>query len=188
MQSKPLLLLLLTLPITHAYILHSYTYPAIPYTAGVYHIHSPLHFMEAHGFSLPGFRITATHPPQWMGAYVVSEFNFTTHFGGVMQAKIFSGALDTSHVLVRDCDGEPCLLGRLRVRKLSVSGHVVEARGDLLRPATLWERLVGGQRLVRREDVERGIRLGYSQFKNDMNLVLYVNLVMSAYPFSREER
>ena len=115
-----------------------------------------------------------------MGNYVVTEFNFTTHFGGPMAAKVFSGALDTSHVLVRDSDGAPCILGRLRVQKLSASGHCVQARGDLLRPARLWEQLIGGQRLVKREEVERMIKLGYSSFKNDMNLVLYVNLVMNA--------
>ena len=97
-----------------------------------------------------------------------------------MMGKVFSGARDTSHVLVRDCDGEPCILGRLKVQKLSVAGHVVTARGNLLRPAKVWERLVGGQRLVRREEVERVVRLGYSDFKNDMNLMLYVNLVLNS--------
>ena len=162
------------------YILHTYTFPNIPYSAGIYHIHSPMHFMEAHGFALPGFKIIETSAQQWMGNYVVTEFNFTTHFGGPMRAKIFSGTVDTSHILVRDCGGEPCILGRLKVQKLSASGHTVHARGDLLRPARVWERLVGGQRLVRREGVERAIRLGYSNFKNDMNLMLYVNLVMNA--------
>ena len=136
--------------------------------------------MEAHGFAMPGFKITETSAPQWMGNYVVTEFNFTTHFGGPKRAKIFSGALDTSHVLVRDCGGEPCILGRLKVQKLSASGHVVHVHGDLLRPARVWERIVGGQKLVRSEGVERAIRLGYSNFKNDMNLMLYVNLVMNA--------
>ena len=97
-----------------------------------------------------------------------------------MRAKIFSGALDTSHILVRDCGGEACMLGRLKVRKLSASGHVVEARGDLLRPARVWERLIGGQRLVGREGVERAIKLGYSNFKNDLNLMLYSNFVFNA--------
>ena len=177
----PLILITLPslLPTTHSYILHSYTYPAIPYMAGVYHIHSPTHFMEAHGFALPGFKITDTCTPQWTGNYVVTEFNFTTHFGPMM-GKVFSGALDTSHILVRDCSGEPCILGRLRVQKLSASGHIIHARGDLLRPVRTWERLLGGQRLVRREEVERAIKLGYSDFKNDMNMVLYVNLVMNA--------
>ncbi len=76
--------------------------------------------------------------PQWMGNYVVTEFNFTTRFGGQMSAKIFSGALDTSHVLVRDCGGEPCILGRLKVQTLSASDHIIQARGDLLRPARPW--------------------------------------------------
>jgi hypothetical protein len=173
--------LLLSLNVRRAasYIQHSFTFPNIPFTAGAYHIHSPTHFMQPHGFSLPGFKIVSTQKPVWMGNYVVSEFNFTTHFGGPMTARIFSGTLDTSHILVRDCDGAPCLLGRLSVRKLSASGHSVHVRGDLLRPARVWERVLGGQRLVRREEVERAIRIGYSNFKNDLNLVHYVNIVMS---------
>ncbi len=161
-----------------AYILHTYTFPNIPYVAAVYHIHSPAHFMETHGFALPGFKITSTRRPQRTGNYVVTEFNFTTHFGGQMTAKIFSGTLDTSHVLVRGCDGEPCILGRLTVRKLSVAGHVIQARGDLLRPTSLWERLLGGQRLVKPENVGKAIELGYRDFKKDMNLVLYATLAM----------
>ena len=89
-------LFLLSLNCIPAYILHTYTFPNIPYTAGVYHIHSPVHFMETHGFALPGFRITETCTPQWMGGYVVTEFNFTTHFGGHMSAKVFSGLLHAS--------------------------------------------------------------------------------------------
>ena len=46
--------------------------------------------------------------------------------------------------------------------------------------AACWERLIGGQRLVARDSVERAIHRGYAQFRNDMNLVLYANLVMNA--------
>lgn len=181
MSILPLLLRLLLVRAACAYIQHSFTFPGIPFTAGVYHIHCPTHFMEAHGFALPGFKIVSTQPPQWKGSYIVSQFNFTTYFGSApMMAKIFSGTLDTSHVLVHDCDGAPCILGRLSVRKTSASGHSVHAHGDLLRPARVWERVLGGQRLVKREGVERAVKLGYSDFKNDMNLMLYVNLVMGA--------
>jgi hypothetical protein len=161
------------------YIFHSYTYHSIPYAAGLFHIHSPMHFMEAHGFALPGFKITDTCAPQWIGNYVVTEFNFTTHFGP-MTAKVFSGTPDTSHILVRDCSGSPCILGRLKVQKLSASGHIIHARGDLLRPASVWEQLIGGQKLVKRDEVEQAIKLGYIDFKNDMNLMLYANLVINS--------
>ena len=33
---------------------------------------------------------------------------------------------------------------------------------------------------MKREEVEREVKLGYSNFKNDMNLMLYVNLLMGA--------
>ena len=160
------------------YILHTYTFPNIPYSAGVYHIHSPTHFMEAHGFALPGFKITKTCAPQWLGNYVVAEFNFTTHFGGSMMGKLFSGTRETSHILIKDCSGNPCILGRLRVQKISATGHVVHACGDLLQSTRVWEQIIGGQRQVKRENVERAIKLGYSNFKNDVNMMTYVNLVM----------
>jgi hypothetical protein len=44
----------------------------------------------------------------------------------------------------------------------------------------VWERILGGERLVKRENVEREVKLGYSNFKNDLNLMLYVNLVLAA--------
>jgi hypothetical protein len=173
------LLLALNMRRATSYIQHSFTFPSIPFSAGIHHIHSPTHFMQTHGFALPGFKIIATQKPVLMDSYVVSEFNFTTHFGGPMTARLFSSTRDTSHILVRDCDGAPCLLGRLNVRKLSARGHSVHVRGDLLRPAKVWERMLGGQRLVRREEVERAIKLGYSNFKTDLNLIHYVNIVMS---------
>jgi hypothetical protein len=37
------------------------------------------------------------------------------------------------------------------------------------------ESLIGGERLVTREEVERAVKLGYSNFKNDMNLNMYIN-------------
>jgi hypothetical protein len=79
-----------------------------------------------------------------MGNYIVIKFRFITHVGGSMIAKAFNRVLDSSHILVRDCEDEQCLLGRLSVRKLSKSGHAVQASRDLLRPAKAWERLLGG--------------------------------------------
>ena len=178
---QPILLLLFSLlqPIL-AYILHSHTFPNIPYSAGVYHIHSPTYFMEAHGFALPGFQITKSCTPKWMGNYLVADFNFTTHFGGPMSGKLFSGSRDTSHILVRDCNGEACIMGRLLVRKLSTRGHAIHACGDLLQSSRVWERILGGERLVKRENVEKAIKKGYSNFKQDMNMMQYVNLLMNS--------
>ncbi len=163
---------------SHAfYISHVFRFPLIPFSAGVYHIHSPAHFMEAHGFSLPGFQILETCPPQTIGEYVTAEFTFKTYFCGRMSGRVFSSMLNTSHVLIMDPDGVPCLLGRLSIGKCSSNGHLVRAHADLLRPANVWERLLGGKRLVKQCDVERAIKLGYSNFKGSMNMKEYVNMV-----------
>jgi hypothetical protein len=42
------------------------------------------------------------------------------------------------------------------------------------------ERMFGGNSMVRRENVERAIQTGYNDFKDDMNMKMYVNLVMNA--------
>ena len=133
--------------------------------------------MEAHGFALPGFEITETRTPKKMGEYVLAEFYFNTHFTRTMSARVFSSSTNTSHVVLMDPDGVPCLLGRLNLERCASAGHRVCARADLLRPASVWERMFGGQRLVEEREVERSIKLGYSTFKNDHNFALYVNMV-----------
>lgn len=160
------------------YVSHVLQFPVIPFSAGVYHIHSPGYFMEAHGFALPGFKILETRAPQSMGDYVTVEFVFETYFHGRTSARVFSSALNSSHVLVMDPDGAPCLLGRLSLGRCSSNGHLIRAHADLLRPANPWERMLGGKRLVKQCEVERAIRLGYSNFKSDLNLKRYMNLIV----------
>ncbi len=133
--------------------------------------------MEAHGFTLPGFKIIETHAPESMGEYAVTEFSYKTHFTARMTAKVFSSTLYCSHVVLMDPNGVPCLLGKLTLERCSTHGHRVCAHADLLRPATVWERMVGGPRLVKEADVESAIKLGYNTFKADLNLAHYVNMV-----------
>lgn len=158
------------------YVSHSFPFPTIPYSAGVYHIHSPYYFMAAHGFALPGFKFLEARKPRMVGDYVYSEFVYRTYFGN-MSARVFSNSLNTSHVLLMDPDGIPCLLGRLELRRLSARGFMLFARADLLRPANFWERTLGGVRTVQQSEVLKAINLGYSDFKNDLNLKIYTNMV-----------
>jgi hypothetical protein len=161
------------------YISHTFPFPTIPYSAGVYHIHSPSYFMEAHGFALPGFKLLETSKPRVVRDYIYSEFTFRTYFGKTT-ARVFSNSLNTSHVLLMDPDGIPCLLGRLSLEKCSARGFIVTAHADLLRPANVWERLFGGLRRVRKNEVLRSVNLGYSDFKNDLNFKSYVNMVFDS--------
>jgi hypothetical protein len=176
---RALVLLLLTASFSSAYyVSHSFSFPSIPYSAGIYHIHSPVHFMEAHGFTLPGFQLIETRKPKSMGGYTTAEFFYKTHFTGKMSGRVFSSFLNTSHVVLMDPDGIPCLLGKLTLHRCASNGHRICARADLLRPASAWERMFGGQKLVKESEVARMIKLGYSNFKNDMNLNAYVNMVL----------
>ncbi len=159
------------------YISHSFKFPFIPFSAAVYHIHSPAYFMEAHGFALPGFKIVETNAPKSMGDYVTTEFVYTTYFG-TMSAKLFSSQLNTSHVLLMDSNRVPCILGKLTIRKYSTHGHIVCCHADLLRPSNIWERLFGGKRLVKEAEIEKSIKLGYSNLKSDYYLRKYFDLVL----------
>ena len=163
-------------PAYQTYVSHSFPFPLIPYSAGVYHIHSPNYFMGAHGFAMPGFKLLETSKPRVVRDYVHSEFVFQTHFGKT-SARMFSNSLNTSHLLLMDPDGVPCLLGRLTLQRCSARGFIVSAHADLLRPASVWERCLGGRRRVKQSEVLRAINLGYSDFRSELNLKRYVNMV-----------
>lgn len=134
--------------------------------------------MQAHGFALPGFKILETCKPQSMGDYVTAQFFFDTYFRRRMSAKVFSSAQNSSHILVLDPDGAPCLLGRLTLGKCAAGGHSIRAHADLLRPANVWEIILGGRRQVKQCEVEKAIKLGYKNFKSDLNIKNYVSMVM----------
>ena len=173
------LLLVALLPFASAlYVSHVFNFPSIPYSAGLHHIHSPAHCMEVYGFVLPGFEILETSAPKSMGDYVSLEFFYKTYFHGRTSARVFSSMPNTSHILLMDPDGVPCLLGRLSLEKYPPHGHCIRARADLLRPARLWERMFGCNRLVNQSKVERAIQVGYSNFKSDMRMKEYMNLVV----------
>ena len=162
------------------YVSHVLRFPAIPFSAGMHHIHSPMHFMEAHGFALPGFEILDTLQPNSMGDYVTMEFSFKTRFNCRLTARVFSSSLNKSHILLMDPDGIPCLLGTLSVGKCSPNDHLqINAHADLLRPASVWERIFGGERLVKQSEVERCIKAGYTNFKYDVNCKSYFHMVIA---------
>jgi hypothetical protein len=167
------------------YVSHTFSFPTIPYSAGVYHIHSPVNIMQAHGLALPGFRLVETLPPRVLGDYVTSEFFFRTHFRGRMSGRMFSSHLNTSHVVLMDPDGIPCLLGKLTLHRCAANGHRISARADLLRPANVWERLFGGEKLVKESEVARMIKLGYSS-KTDANILEYVRMVFECDKMKRD--
>jgi hypothetical protein len=154
----------------------------VPYALGVRHIHSPGHCVPAHGLALPGFRITETQPPRHMvgDEFVASEFMYQTHFHGApAQGRLFSAAPDTSHVLLMDPDGIPCLLARLRVVRRLGGGHCVETRAALLRQATPWEHLLLLPSMGRQREGRVRRSIGRCAGATDSrDLTLYLALVL----------
>jgi hypothetical protein len=194
-KSAALLLVLLTaasgLTVVQHHFSQIFRLQHLSYTAGVYHIHSPSHFIEAHGFAMPGFRIVETRPPEAKKALdsdapVLSiEFLYTSLFdhpkGRRLRGKIFTHRLNTSHVLLKDSDGQPKVFGTLSLRK-SANGTdtFLHAHGNILRGpprSSLLEDMLLCRGVAAR-DVERAIQRGYRDLNADANLKLYLNMVL----------
>ena len=153
---------------------------AVPYALGIRHIHSPAHCVSAHGLALPGFRLTETCPPRTMNEFVASEFMYETLLcGAPAQGRLFSASPDTSHVLLMDPDGVPCLLARLKVVRLLGGGHSIETRAALLRQPTAWERLLLLPAMARsREGRVRRSIWRCAGAADDQDLTQYLALVL----------
>ena len=161
----------------------TYVFPRLPYSAGVHHIQSPQRVIEAHGLALPGFRLLETSSAPSgeeevrADGYVFMEFAYRTHVTGRATGRMFTKARGTSHVLLLDPlesggGGVPWLLAQLTVtRCVETFGHRLTVRADLLRPATVFERLLlfndggnGGTPAEQRRRVQRAIKRSASLF------------------------
>ena len=156
------------------YVSHVFQFSSISYTSGLYHIHSPSYFIEANGFAMPGFCIQEVQKPKILGDYITADFTYKTYFNQGI-GRVFSERLNTSRVLLSDDKGNPILYGTLCLE--NVRGKVLlRANSDMMRPPTVWEEMMKCR--VTRSDVERAIARGYTNFKSDMNLKLYLNMVL----------
>lgn len=151
---------------------HSYDFPDISYRCGIHHIHSPEHFIEAHGLCAPGFRLLETAEPVLSGVYVVTAFKFRTLMGP-MEGRMFSSHPAYSEFMLLNPDGEALLLGQLKVQRCGVAGHTVRMYADWIRHGRLLDRL--GLQLARASEtkVRAAIQEGYRSVQEDTNLRLY---------------
>jgi hypothetical protein len=156
------------------YVSHVFRFPSIPYSTGIYHIHSPSYFIEAHGFALPGFEIYNVKKPIVIKNYIATDFDYKTLFDQGT-ARVFSEQLNTSRVLLMDTHGNPSVCGSLCLQNSNGKSTLI-AKGDLLRPHTPWEEIM--QCRVVEWNVKEAIVSGYTNFKTDMNLKLYMNMIL----------
>lgn len=164
---------------THAlqslYVSHTFHFPSISYNTAIYYIHAPSHFIEAHGFAMPGFQIMEAQVPRKIGDHIVVDFFYTTLFeGSLKHGRIFSERWDTSRVLLDD--GKIC--GHVSVKNTNGKA-TVQAHKQLLRPQNIWEHIVC--KPITAHKVENAIRRGYSDFKGHPNLNHYASMLLDLH-------
>jgi hypothetical protein len=154
------------------FISHTFHFPSISYNTAIYYIHAPSHFIEAHGFALPGFQIKDASVPRKIGDYIVADFFYTTLFERELKhGRVFSERLDTSRVLLDN--GKIC--GHVFIQNTDGKA-TVQAYGEVLRPKNTWEKVM--HRPVTEDKLEHAIRMGYCDFKGHPNLNHYASMLL----------
>ena len=168
---------------THPYIIHSFTFPHIPYHRALRHIHTPEHCVEVYAFLPPGFQIIQTSTPLNFNTYNAIEFRFTTIMCSKKEqhrAALFSSSPECSQLLLMDSTGTPYMLVSYSVRAYSPQhvsassfegGHSLLVTGSYLKSPTELESLCT-QRMVERQSVQTAIQSHRSACE-DKNLKAY---------------
>ena len=176
-----LILAVMTLPVVHAFHwqplqTHTFTFGSVPYEQGVRHIHCPEHIQNAHGLTMPGFRITQTHPPQPAGAGAIVAFSYKTVFGRG-QARMFTDDRSKSNVCLFDRDDNPFFMANLEVFPEGLHGHRVVVRGQFFRPPT-WLQAMLAPSYLNMHLLEDQFFWAYSVAREDPNLRQYRRRVL----------
>jgi hypothetical protein len=171
------------------YIVHTFTFPHIPYHRGLKHIHTPEQCIEAYAVLPPGFEIVQTHPPQRLRAYHTIGFRFKTILCGREErhhATLFTSSPDTSQLLLMDEEGVPYMLVCYSVRAYVPprttsapfeGGHTLLVTGSYLRTPTELEVLCT-RRPVERHVVLNAIQSHHRDTYEDAYLKAYRHRVL----------
>ena len=155
---------------------HSVRLPYVAYNSAVHHIHSPEHFLRAHGLSYPGFVLEESHPPVGSRDYQVVALTYRSLLGRY-HARVFTNDPSVSEFLLLDDDGAATVAGQLRVVRHEVRGVTVVCHASRVRPAGLLEALLAPPR-VSPERVEAAIVAGCHASEEDAHLRAYRTLVL----------
>lgn len=115
---------------------YTFTAPSAVFYAGANllqnHIHSPEHFLPAHGLCAPEMRVERVHPLEVHaeGAYQSISMEYTTPIEGRMLARICTDHKDRSHFFLFDEEGTQTAFGHLSV--FHHDALVTEANSRLL--------------------------------------------------------
>jgi len=185
--------LLTILPTVHTfntppYIVHSFTFPHIPYHRALRHIHTPEHCVEVYAVLPPGFKIIQTFKPQNFNSYNAILFRFTTLACSTREqhyATLFSSSPEWSQLLLMDATNTPYMLVSYSVRAYSPphksastfeGGHTLLVTGSYLKLPTELESLCT-RRIVERKSVQTAIQSHRSACE-DKNLKEYRHRVL----------
>ena len=183
----PLLFLTATRAL-NTYIVHSFTFPHIPYHRALRHIHTPEQCIEVYAVLPPGFCITQTFAPEQFSTYNAIGFRFTTTMCARTEshyAALFSSNPDCSQLLLIDSKGIPYMLVSYSVRAYfpqhvsSASfegGHTLLVTGSYLKPPSELESIYT-RRMVAKESVQNAIQAHRSACE-DKNLKSYRHRVL----------
>ena len=150
--------------------------PQVPFSSAVYHIHSPEHFLEAHGLAPPGACVTETFRPVGVRGDHVIAFNVRTGQGR-MSGRMFSEGACTSHIVLLDEDDRVCLLAQLSVKPDGVAGVSIRVSTGVARRVGGWDPATALVR-VSPAAVRAAILAGGQEGAEDANLLLYRRRVL----------
>ena len=150
--------------------------PQVPYASGVYHIHSPEHFLGAHGLAPRGFQLTESWRPVATGGDNLIGFRFRTDVGE-MSGRLYSSSPTTSHILLLDQEDRTCLMARLSAKPLGYGGVSIQVSTDMARAVGGWDRAsaVDG---VTKEGIAAAILAGHGCATEDPHLLMYRRRVL----------
>jgi len=181
------------IPTAHPYIVHSFTFPHIPFHRGVRHIHTPERCVEAYAVLPPGFEIVRTHPPERIQAYHAVGFRFRTILCGrkdLHHGALFSSSADASQLLLMDAERVPYMLVTYSVRAYTPprvttapfeGGHTLLVTGSYLRTPSELEALCT-RRPVERQTVLNAIQSHHRVADEDAHLRAYRHRVLHLGP------
>ena len=171
-----LLLLATAQALSPPYVQQVFSFPFIPYSVALRHIHSPEHFVQAHALCPPAFRILHTNPPTKGGRFDALHFTFTAALCGVRFGSVFASEPASSQLLLLDEDRTPYLLATLSVKPEARGGHRLLVTGSYLRPPRcVVDRLY---QPAGAKAVQDAIQTGYRSTVEDSNLREYRKRVL----------
>lgn len=174
MRRLALLYGVLCLAAGYSTLLQTYRFPHLSMESGMRYIHSPEHFLSGQSLCAPGFQLDGCAAPNQTRDHAFTVLRYHTLFDRAMRARVFASCMTHSHFLLSDAEGNPTMLGHLRIRPLGDDGFTLRCFASRIRLTGLWDVLA---KQPPPEQVETAVRAACTQVAEDVNLRAYRRLV-----------